>query len=90
MQTMSIVQRPGQPPEHPGRRLWRFRTVRRTWAIGSQDTAASAFRGIVERRERQGPAIQKLAKTDGWLAGCEFAGLPHDKTRTFGDGAAAL
>jgi hypothetical protein len=26
-------------------------------------------------------------KTDGWLAGSESGVLPHDKTRTFGDGA---
>jgi hypothetical protein len=25
---------------------------------------------------------------DGWLAGGESGALPHDKTRTFGDGAA--
>jgi hypothetical protein len=42
---------------------------------------------IDQRRPAQPPEQQK---TDGWLAGIESDALPHDKTRTFGDGAPEL
>src|ERR1700722_13744244 len=69
----------------------------------SRATPPSAFARHVVRSRRPGPPQspfrafpplvrrrQNSKKTDGWLAGFESDGLPHDKTRTFGDGAPAI